>query len=596
MRILFVLFSLVFCTGVKAQSPQFFFYATLKGAEAVPAVPSDGIGMVTLLFNADLDTIHVTGMLLNLEGALNGLQLHVGARGAEGPAVADLFPLVIGRKIDGKVPVTPGLAAQLFQNRIYVSARTTAFPAGEIRGQLIPETDLNWSVEFSADQMSPPVNSNGRGLGTVHFPVGSEEVILVATTDGLSSPIRRIAIYRGNPDENGTLIIDTTNTLPGPIAIKKIYFYDLEPDFLNRLIAEEYYVVLKTDSFPDGEVRAHCRFMGFLNAAYSPGGFQAVPSNSSPGSGLGVATIDPDLDSMRTRVLLRDITPATVNVRKAPAGSNGPLLATLSPGAIPGTYEGVFPFSAADLQDFVDKKFYVEVTSAAFPNGELRGQMETSLRKCHAFDLCGSQAVPPNNSTALGMAMLSVDQVDCYMNYKIIVDDLSGDITGAVIAPGGPGEEGPFWYNLSQDTFPLLEGITGIDPPEGEYIETDRAYIQINTPDFPGGEIRGQVRRQLSCPLVSSSWEPVFSEVTVYPNPVATSAFLQFKTDVPGDFLVQLRDIAGRLVREQSVRIAGGGQMLSIDMHALVPGLYLLDLKNTPQGRLLWSGRIVKRD
>jgi hypothetical protein len=596
MRLFFILCALwLLSTASTAQSPQFFFYATLKGAEETPAVPSAGTGLLTLRFNADLDTIQVSGMLLSLEGALTGLELRAGARGEDGPVLIDLSPMATGRKIEGKIPATPDVAARLFQNKVYVSARTAAFPDGEIRGQLIPETDLNWSGAFAPDQMIPAVSSNGRGLGTIHFPVGSEEIILVANTDGLSSPIRRIAIYRGAPDENGTLILDTPNTLPGSLAIKKIYFYDLEPNFLQRLIGEEYYVVLKTDSFPDGEARAHFRFMGFLNAVYAPSGLQQVPPNDVLGAGMGITTLYPNLDSMYTRVLLREVTPTAVRVRKAPAGANGPVIATLSPGAVPGTYEGAFPISPADLRDFVDKKFYVEVAGAAFPDGELRGQMETSLRKGYAFDLCGAQAVPPNNSPALGMAMLSVDQVDCYLNYKVILADLSGDLSGALLAPGGPGETGPYWYNLSLDTFPLLEGITGIDPPEGEYLETDRAYIQINTPDFPDGEIRGQVRRQFSCPPVSSVWAPDVSELVIYPNPATEIAFVWTRATLPGAYRLRLRDAAGRVVREFPLAIQGGEQTHALDLRGLSAGVYAFELTAASTGQLQAAGRIVKK-
>ncbi len=585
----------VLSAAVRAQSPQFFFYATLKGAEETPAVPSNGTGLLTLTFSADLDTIRVSGMLLNLEGALTGLALHAGARGEDGPVLLDLAPMVASRKIEGKIPATPDLAARLFQNKVYVSARTSAFPDGEIRGQLVPETDLNWSGAFSSDQMIPAVSSNARGLGAIHFPVGSEEIILLANTDGLSSPIRRIAIYRGAPNENGTLIIDTPNTLPGSLAIKKIYFYDLEPNFLNRLIGEEYYVVLKTDSFPDGEARAHFRFMGFLNAVYSPSGFQNVPPNDLLGAGMGFATLNPNLDSMYARVLLRDISPTAVRVRKAAAGANGPVIATLSPGGVPGTYEGDFSITPDDLRDFVDKKFYLEAASADYPDGALRGQMETSLRKGYAFDLCGAQAVPPNNSAGLGMAMLSVDQVDCYLNYKVILADLSGDLSGALLAPGAPGETGPFWYNLSLDTFPLLEGITGIDPPEGEYLETDRAYIQINTPDFPNGEIRGQVRRQFSCPLISSTWTPPVSELTIYPNPAPEIAFARMRATLPGDYRLSLRDAVGRVVREYPLSIHPGEQTHSLDLRGLPAGYYIYALKTASTGQVAAAGRILKK-
>ncbi len=101
----------------------------------------------------------------------------------------------------------------------------------------------------------------------------------------------------------------------------------------------------------------------------------------------------------------------------------------------------------------------------------------------------------PNNSPATGDATVYVydDNTVCVV---LRVSNLTSPVTGAHIHIGGPSEAGPvvmplnppvngFSYTCSRVSAQLAQGLR-TNP--GAY------YVNVHTTQFPGGEIRGQLR------------------------------------------------------------------------------------------------------
>ncbi len=80
-----------------------------------------------------------------LTGNFLGAHIHQGAVGVSGPIAIDLTPINLVFSptqgfFSGSVPMTVALENQLFSNNLYIEMHSTAYPAGEIRAQLIPVT------------------------------------------------------------------------------------------------------------------------------------------------------------------------------------------------------------------------------------------------------------------------------------------------------------------------------------------------------------------------------------------------------------------------------------------------------------------------
>ncbi|SEN13279.1 CHRD domain-containing protein [Lihuaxuella thermophila] len=129
------------------------FFAFLLGAEEVPPVRTPATGSFIAWVNKDRTKIHYR---LNVENIRNMTQahIHLGARGVNGPVVADLFRSVkrgisvaqgcVNGTITRRDLVGPlrgksiaSLVECMKKCKTYVNVHTEQNPNGEIRGQIV---------------------------------------------------------------------------------------------------------------------------------------------------------------------------------------------------------------------------------------------------------------------------------------------------------------------------------------------------------------------------------------------------------------------------------------------------------------------------
>lgn len=118
-------------------NPNVTFTATLNGASEVPANTSTATGTATLIFNKTTKIFTIT-VNHDIAAPTNG-HIHKGAVGVSGDPV---FPFATFTSPINytSMALTTDQEADLFANLYYVNIHTTAFPGGEIRGQLIKQT------------------------------------------------------------------------------------------------------------------------------------------------------------------------------------------------------------------------------------------------------------------------------------------------------------------------------------------------------------------------------------------------------------------------------------------------------------------------
>lgn len=586
-----VLFVCLAALPLTAQIPHLIFHAELNGSELNPAVNTDGRGLVTLLYTTDRSKVTVTGMYVNLEGTITEATIRQGKTGENGPVLLDLMPILFGKRLEGQLDAPPALLQNLLPDGVYAEIRTTAHPNGEIRGQFVCETDLDYEVAFNGDQVVPASGANAVAFGAIHFPLGSRDVVYAFTVRGLSGPVTSIGIYEGQPGEDGPLVV----SIPNPFGIGFIQGLILldtvdEPDFLRKAREGRYYILVKTANFPNGEIRGQIKHYGYFESLAPINGLQQVPPpGPTPGFGFSRTQLSPTLDSLHTLVFINTIQPTSVKVHIGNPGEIGPELVQLDPMPVPGYFGKSYPITESQLTDFAQNRLYINVTTNNFPNGEIRGVMKNTLRKGYFFDLCGLQVVPPNNSHALGVAVASVDQANCYLNYKIIFDGLSGTPTDGYVADGDFGMNG-LPMHAFVNTEPIIPGSHEIMTAFGPVIEDGGAYFQISTQEYPDGEIRGQVRRTLTCPdNVGVQSPPMISAVQVSPVPFGDVLNVSFNSAEEFDGRVVLYDLLGAVAMVQTHKGLAGEQTLVLDTALLPAGNYtvVLEIPGRDAGILL---------
>jgi hypothetical protein len=141
LAISFVFFSIIYCSNNNdddnsTPTPVIVsFNATLNGTSEVPPNNTTmATGTATLSYNK---TTKIFALYVTYSGLTpTDGHIHVGAVGVDGPVV---FPLTsLTSPISFTSPaLTAAQETDLLTNLYYVNLHTTAFPGGEIRGQLI---------------------------------------------------------------------------------------------------------------------------------------------------------------------------------------------------------------------------------------------------------------------------------------------------------------------------------------------------------------------------------------------------------------------------------------------------------------------------
>jgi hypothetical protein len=127
------------------------------------------------------------------------------------------------------------------------------------------------------------------------------------------------------------------------------------------------------------------------------------------------------------------------------------------------------------------------------------GQMRPSQKMdIYEATLSGTQEVPPNTSAARGVAEVQLNSNTNMLTWKVTYSGLSGTATGGHIhGPAAAGQNAgvvvPFTGNLNAQP---VQGQAQITQAMVGDLAAGLWYVNIHTAQFPGGEIRGQLRRR----------------------------------------------------------------------------------------------------
>lgn len=583
----------ILCGTLAAQPGNLMFTSQLTGAQEVPAVASAGEGLITVLIRPDRKTMQIQGVVSNLTGPVIAAHLHAGSTGQNGGVIVDLGPVRNGNNFSGELPLTPTLLTQMLTLGIYANVHTSMHQGGEIRGQLIPEADLQFGSLLTGLNEVPAVITTATGFGGVRVILGHDAVQYRIVVRGLSGPITAAHIHESPVGTSGPIVIGLSfvgNTLIGTLPVA-----NLPADFLSKLITNQYYINVHTAANPAGEIRGQLDFSGYLSGSAILNGSQETPPVTTDGIGIGGVVIAPQLDSLIYFVQVDGLSgPATAaHVHKGPAGQAGGVVFALT--AIPlatGLYSATVPLDSARLSDFVNGDWYFNVHTASNPAGEIRGQIQSNLRKNYAFELCSAQEVPANNSTAYGAGAISIDQENLSLQYKLAVDGLSAPPTAAHIHTGSAGVNGGILHGLNTPA-PTSSGAIAITGADALLVATNGAYVNVHTMNNPGGEIRGQIVRNLLCNASSAVFDPVIEDLQLFPNPVSENLIVRFETREAFSGQLLLFNITGQKVMRLPVEISGtGSQNFTMPTVALQSGTYFIQLQRN--GKTVFTERIVK--
>ena len=227
---------------------------------------------------------------------------------------------------------------------------------------------------------------------------------------------------------------------------------------------------------------------------------QEVPPNASPAKGTGCFIVDTAANTVTYRITINNLVAAETAAHihgYAPPGANGPIQAALPLGA---TKTGVWAYPPADEANIINGLAYVNIHSAAFGGGEIRGQMVRDVSNATMIvRIDGAQEVPPNGSPATGTGCFSINTTTNTLRYLIT---RTGGLTTSETAAHIHGFAPPGVNAGVQHVLPLgfhKKGVWNYPEADEASILAGLTYVNIHSTGFPGGEIRGQALLACEC-------------------------------------------------------------------------------------------------
>ncbi len=522
------------------------FRAHLSGANEWPVVTSSGSGQV--LGHLAGNTLTVLGSFDELNSAVNtniggGIHLHTGMAGMNGPIS---YPLSFRSNEDSlsgfllpaqnEYELTDEQVAGLFDRGVYFNLHTFDHPAGEIRGQMLGESQAVFTAFLNGNQQIPGITTTGRGMVKVEMR-GTEMTASGSYTDLTSDLATSIAggahIHAGYPGQAGPVIFPLQVNTDDDGSGRSGVFFPMENHFMagpggiDTLMRRFFYVNVHSLDHRGGEIRgsllaeAESYFLAPLSGASQPEG---IPTDAT---GMVAAEVTDtvvtlvgsfnDLDSD----FAADVA-GGMHLHNALAGTNGDIVVSIITDRDENERSGVvladsnrFELSPAQLSEMLDRKIYVNVHTADNQSGAIRGQMLPLAGSYFHTTLLGANATNYVVSSAQGG--LKGELIDSMLMISGSVRMLDGDFDasingGAHLHLGTSASNGPISVGLnaeaSQDlkaaTFSVADNTFMLDSAQLAALRSNGMYANIHTTTVPSGEARGQVVGELNLPPSAS--------------------------------------------------------------------------------------------
>jgi glucose/arabinose dehydrogenase len=505
------------------------FTASLTGAQETPPNSSQAFGTATLLLDKDGETAHVSLRFRGLTTAQTAAHVHEPS--AAGQTAPPAFDLPSGNFTDFKITLTPQQVRNLNAGLFYINVHSTAFPAGEIRGQFgdvevssVAQFETgdeevgegagsktvrverlgDTSVAASVAYRTSGGTASERGdyttaSGVLRFAPGEavKSFDVLVTDDGLKEPDETISLLLEDVPNGGaralppfkTLKIvdnDASNSASNPIDSSDFFVRQHYHDFLNRE-PDASGLAFWTNEVEQCGADLQCREVKrvnvsaafFLSIEFQRTGLLAYLANRAA---FGNSTTDPQVP-VRYADFERDVQALQRGYVFGQPGAEAVLEAN----------------RRAYFDEFVARPEFLSrygaMTNAPFVAALLASNsLAQSVANYHVARLDAAQQVPPGASPATGAVVLRRNPLgsgnDSFVS--LYLNNLSSPVTAVhVHGPAAAGAEAPVLFTLPAGEFADVQ-LSMTDEQLG-YLFDGLLYIDVHTQNNPGGEIRGQI-------------------------------------------------------------------------------------------------------
>ena len=526
----------------------------IQGAQQVPPNGSLAMGSVTTLLDKATGMIYLTGSFDGLAAAATVAHIHKGNPTISGSVI---IPLKVTADTKGTIhsasAITPGDMTSMLAGGTYVNIHSTTYPAGEIRGQLIMESQMVYLKAVLQGSQEVLANaSTAMGTVIVRYNTVTNSLELGGNYQNLTTDITMSHIHGpAAPGVDASVISPLINNLgtSGILVGTGILTESQEADLLAGL----YYVNVHTSTYLGGEIRGQLTTTTSGNETYyftgALSGSQEFPANASTAVG-NVAVL---LDKITNEVFLvgsfsgLDAAASASHIHGGAAGKNGGVVTVLSAtAAVAGTITGSAVVRTSFADSMVLGLSYVNVHNSSYPGGEIRAQLgnlvlPVKLTYFNGFKENNKVILNWESTEELNLKQYSIEQQS---------KQTGSWITKAIISPKGGGAVTKY----SQLEVPFTDG-------------SNYAIYRLKMTDVDG--------KITYSPIVRIKLDKSAAALNVQSNPVINNQLKFMLSGLPVNkrAAVAIIDFSGRVVLKTTAFTVINN---SIDVTKLTAGIYKL--------------------
>jgi len=231
---------------------------------------------------------------------------------------------------------------------------------------------------LSGDQEAPPVATPATGGCFMQFTASASQLAIVCTHNVGSPAVMHI--HRGAPGVNGPILFD----LGDPVSPVEAVWSGMTPGDVADLLAGNLYVNIHASGRPAGEIRGQILPRTIDNFSFVLTGSQEVPPTGSTSIGNCSADLSDDAGSLAIQCRNSILNPTAIHLHDGPPGVDGPVIFDFPPA---GAFSGAAPLTPRLVADFAAGFLYLNIHSADFPDGEIRGQLTATSAAAAAIPM-----------------------------------------------------------------------------------------------------------------------------------------------------------------------------------------------------------------
>ncbi len=366
--------------------------------------------------------------------------------------------------------------------------------------------NVRMTVSLSGAAQRPiPVNTSADGFGTLQ--VSGNTLTFNIGYRGLSSPATMAHIHGpGDSTEAVGILIDLAPFNNGAFGTEGTLIGSVGLTAANKaaLLSGLTYVTVHTANNPGGEIRG--QISPVVYKTILTGASERPTPTTSLGQGFGLFSLlgKELVFNLSFQGLSGPLTAAHLH-GPAPSSDAAGILIDLAPSGVDafnpsGRFVGRVTRTPAQMAAVVDGKTYINLHTASFPAGEIRGQVRPIITGMpFSAELVGAAERPtPVTTTGSGFGtfVLSEDTLAFQISYlKMSGPIVSAHLHGPATAAGAAGVQFdlvPFHRGPLADGG-IFSGSVALSPEQKAALLAGDFYVNLHTTANPGGEIRGQV-------------------------------------------------------------------------------------------------------